>query len=341
MRFLFVGVMASICLSVPSAKAAEEPALTRLLSAAVARFPGKMTAYVKHLPSGREASVAQDEPMHALSVIKLAVLAKAYEMAEKGVLDLDARVVLKSSDLRGGSGIFQYHAPGLNPTIRDLLIQMVITSDNTATDMVLMRVGGVDELNRWLADRGFKMRMHFTMNSAFALTATALTPLAKGLPENELNAAFVSQRSGELTPSGKAAAQELGKLENWLGFCERIKDPSLWLGTTSANDMGRLLEQMETAKLASKAGSEEMMDMLKGQQAGARRIPMYIDQEYTIGHKTGDFPPCAANDVGVVYLRSGPTIMVFLSDQIRGNYGEAEVRIGEIARTVAEYFDGK
>lgn len=340
MRFLLVGVMASICLSVPAAQAAEEPGLTRLLSAAVARFPGKMTAYVKHLPSGQEASAAQDEPMHALSVIKLAVLAKAYEMVEKGALNLDARVVLKSSDLLGGSGIFQFHAPGLNPTIRDLLIQMVITSDNTATDMVLMRVGGVDELNSWLAKRGFKMRMHRTISAAFALDATFITPLAKGLSEKELNAVFVSQRSGELTLSGKAVAQELGKLD-WAGHCEKLKDPSSWLATTSAKDMGRLLEQMETAKLASKAGSEAMMDMLRVQQSGARRIPMYLDQQYSIAHKTGDYPPCAAHDVGVVYLRSGPTVMVFLTDQIRGNYGEAEARIAEIARTVADYLDGK
>ena len=48
-----------------------------------------------------------------------------------------------------------------------------------------------------------------------------------------------------------------------------------------------------------------------------------------------------ANDVGVVYLKSGATVMVFLSDQIRGNYGEAESRLADIARHVAEYFDGK
>jgi len=93
--------------------------------------------------------------------------------------------------------------------------------------------------------------------------------------------------------------------------------------------------------MASKAHSAEMMDMLKNQQAGARRIPMYLDTRYLIGHKTGDFPPCVANDAGIVYLKSGATVMVFLSDQIRGNYGEAEERIGEIARNVAEYFDGK
>jgi len=98
---------------------------------------------------------------------------------------------------------------------------------------------------------------------------------------------------------------------------------------------------MQTGELVSKAHSAQMMDMLQNQQAGARRIPMYLDTQYVIAHKTGDFPPCVANDVGVVYLKSGATVMVFLTNQIRGNYGEAEERIGGIARQIAEYFDGK
>src|SRR5207237_2285469 len=107
-------------------------------------------------------------------------------------------------------------------------------------------------------------------------------------------------------------------------------DPGNWLGSVTARAVGQLLEHMEAGTIASKDHSGEMMDMLKSQQAGARRIPMYLDTQYVIGHKTGDFPPCVANDVGVVYLKSGATVMVFLSDQIRGNYGEAESRIGDI-----------
>ena len=68
---------------------------------------------------------------------------------------------------------------------------------------------------------------------------------------------------------------------------------------------------------------------------------MYLDTQYAIGHKTGDFPPYVANDVGVVYLNKGPTVMVFLTDQIRGNYGEAEARIGAVARRLAEYLDAR
>src|SRR5438477_6142632 len=94
-----------------------DPGLSRMLSAEVARFPGKLTVYIKQLSTGKEAVAAADEPMSSMSIIKLGILAKAYQMAERGALDLDSRVVLQPSQLRGGSGIFQYHAPGLNPTL--------------------------------------------------------------------------------------------------------------------------------------------------------------------------------------------------------------------------------
>jgi beta-lactamase class A len=341
-RFVATACIALCLIGCARATAAEDPGLTKLLAAEAARFPGKLTVYVKQLTTGMEASVEPDVAMSSMSVIKLGILAKAYQMVESGALDLDGRVAMKSTDLRGGSGIFQYHTPGLNPTLRDLLWEMVITSDNTATDVMLGRVGGVDELNRWFTQRGLgAMQMQSTVAAYFARVGGIVMPRAKELSEQELNAAIVSQRSGELSAAGKTVAAELAKLEPWMGICDRFKGPSDWLGSITARSVGSLLEQMETGTVASKPHSAEMMDMLKSQLAGARRIPMYIDQQYVIAHKTGDFSPCIANDVGVVYLKSGATVMVFLSDQIRGNYGEAESRIGDIARHVAEYFDGK
>jgi beta-lactamase class A len=338
-RLALAALLAAVLLWRP-AHAADDPELSRLLVAAAGQFPGKMTAYVKHLATGRQASVGADEPMSSMSVIKLGILVKAYQMAEAKVLDLDDRVTLRTGDLRGGSGIFQFHAPGLNPTIRDLLLEMVITSDNTATEAMLARVGGVDELNRWFEGGGFgPMRMHSTIAAYFARVARIVVPEGSALDEREINAALVGQRSGELSPAGTAFALEIGQFEPWLGICARFANPDTWLGTVSARAVGRLLEKMETATLVSTTNSAEMMDMLKNQQAGARRIPMYLDTQYAIGHKTGDFPPCIANDVGVVYLKKGSTVMVFLTDQIRGNYGDAESRIGALARHVAEVLE--
>lgn len=335
-------VALGMALACPAAQAAEDPGLSRILGAAAARFPGKFTGYVKQLPAGAEASVAGDEPMSSMSVIKLGILVKAYQMAEQKTLNLDERMTMKAGDLRGGSGIFQFHGPGLNPTLRDLLWEMVITSDNTATDAMLSRVGGVDALNRWHVSSGFpRLRINFTVSAYFAHLIRLMAPSSKSLSEQEINAAMVGQRASELSAAGKGVLAELGKAGGFAALCPHLTDPGNWLGSITARETGVLIEKMETAAFATKEHSAEMMGMMKGQQAGARRIPIYLGTQYAIAHKTGDAPPCTANDVGVVYLKSGPTVMVFLTDHIRGNYGEAETRIGEVARTVAEYLDGK
>ena len=68
----------------------------------------------------------------------------------------------------------------------------------------------------------------------------------------------------------------------------------------------------------------------------ARRLPHFID--VPVGHKTGD-GGTIANDVGIIYARSGPIVVSFLGNAITGNYGEAEDRIGRFAQQLVEYFD--
>jgi hypothetical protein len=81
-----------------------------------------------------------------------------------------------------------------------------------------------------------------------------------------------------------------------------------------------------------------MIRMMRAQQSGARRLPHFLN--VPVGHKTGDFPPVLANDVGVVYARSGPIVIAFFANAIVGSYGEAEDREGRIAQLIVEYFDG-
>jgi hypothetical protein len=82
-----------------------------------------------------------------------------------------------------------------------------------------------------------------------------------------------------------------------------------------------------------------MSRVFRWQQSGSRRLPHYVD--VPVGHKTGDFPPAVANDVGVIYTRSGPVVVSFLLNAITEPYGEAEDRMGEVGRVLVEYFDGR
>lgn len=85
----------------------EKSSLTRMLEAELSRFPAKSGIYIKHLELGEEAGVLADEHFESASTIKVATMVLAYRMADAGDLDLDERVTLKLSDMRGGSGILR------------------------------------------------------------------------------------------------------------------------------------------------------------------------------------------------------------------------------------------
>jgi beta-lactamase class A len=294
---------------------AQQPAATglqRLLDGELARFPGRAGIWVKHLATGEEAGVRADESFNSASVIKLAVLALAFQMADRHELSLGDRITIEKADYRGGSGVFQFNDPGLQPTVRDVLLQMVITSDNTATDLAIKKVGGVDRVNRWIRDAGY--------GDALTLNMTV----------GDLFAKFRAMPRGT----------------NW---GEKTNtDRGYWLGAITPHATGRLIEAMQRCAvgtapapaLAEKASCADMIRMMKAQQSGERRLPHYLSLDIEVAHKTGDFPPVLANDVGIIFAHSGPIVVAFCGNEIRGSYGEAEDRIGRIAQMIVEYFDG-
>lgn len=283
--------------------------LQRLLDAEIARFPGKAGVYVKHLTTGEEAGVRADSIFNTASVIKIPVLVLAMQMADKGQLSLSDRYTITAADFRGGTGVFRYNDPGLQPTLRDVLLQMIITSDNTATDIAIGKVGGTARVNGWLVVNGYGGTIKLNMTTA------------------ELFAKYASLQ-------GEARNQKTNN------------DRSHWLGEMTPRATGKMLEAIQRCSdgnapapvIAEKASCADMMRMLRGQQAGARRLPHFLN--VPVAHKTGDFPPVLANDVGIIFTRSGPVVVSFFANAIEGPFAEAEDRIGRIAQLIVQYFDG-
>jgi beta-lactamase class A len=276
--------------------------LQSLLEAELARFPGRAGVWVKHLTTGEEAGVRADETFNSASVIKLPVLVLAFEMVDRGQLSLSERITVRAEDMRSGSGILRHFDPGLQPTFRDVLHQMVQTSDNTATDIAIAQVGGVARVNAWIQERGFAPGMKLTQTTADLFAKYGALP--QGADRNQKTNA----------------------------------DRTFWLGEMTPRATGRLLEGMERRTLGSREAGDEMIRMMRAQLAGSRRLPHFL----TVGvaHKTGDFAPVLANDVGIVYARSGPIVVSFFANEIVGPYAEAEDQIGRVAQLIVGYFDG-
>jgi len=312
-------VVALLALGLASFAMAEQSTpLHALVTRTAKEFPGTAAIWVKHLTTGETAGVRADEGLNSASVIKIPVMVMAYQMADRGEIKLDERITIRKEDTRGGSGVFRYHDAGLQPTFRDVLMQMVITSDNTATDLAIAKVGGVARVNAWLKEKGYA------------------DPSTGSGPGGGMR---LTQTTGDLfakynaLPPASQADLRTSNVRN----AKTNSDRTYWLGELTARSIGLMFEAIEQKAIASVSSCDDMLRMLRGQQAGQRRLNHYLS--VPVAHKTGDFPPVLANDVGIIYARSGPIVVSFLSNAITGNYGEAEDRIGRFAQQLVEYFD--
>jgi len=114
----------------------------------------KWGLYVKCLETGEEIALDADGTMDTMSVIKIPLMVEVFRQIEEGKFALTDRVTLADADKRPGTGVLRSLDAGLGLTVKDLLTLMIIVSDNTATDLLFAKVGGVEPVNRLMQSYG-------------------------------------------------------------------------------------------------------------------------------------------------------------------------------------------
>jgi beta-lactamase class A len=102
-----------------------------------------------------------------------------------------------------GSGILRDFQPGLQPTLRDLAMMMIIVSDNGATNLLLDRVGGPARVNATMRELGLpSIVVHRRI--AFGEIATA-GDLAEAAPGDLMRLAASLAREELISPEASRA----------------------------------------------------------------------------------------------------------------------------------------
>src|SRR5215472_5929787 len=115
---------------------------------------GVLGLAVKDINSGETFLIHGDEIMRQASSIKIAVLANLYLQAQQGKLKLTDEYIVRKEDLVSGSDIMLGLTPGFTRlTLRDLATMMVAVSDNSATNVLIGRVG-MENVNAMLDSLG-------------------------------------------------------------------------------------------------------------------------------------------------------------------------------------------
>src|SRR6266496_5444113 len=103
---------------------------------------GVLGVAIEDLTTGQKYLLHADEVFPQASSIKIAVLAELYHQAQQGKLKLTDVYTVQSSDLVPDSDIMGGLTPGVTRiTLRDLATMMVAVSDNSATNVLIDRVG--------------------------------------------------------------------------------------------------------------------------------------------------------------------------------------------------------
>ncbi|MCA1053855.1 class A beta-lactamase-related serine hydrolase [Rossellomorea aquimaris] len=85
--------------------------------------------------------INSEEKVSAASLIKLPILLQGFRQIEEGLLNPDEVISVPLPEKVGGAGILSHLSQHSKVTIHDLLTLMIIVSDNTATNLLIDRIG--------------------------------------------------------------------------------------------------------------------------------------------------------------------------------------------------------
>lgn len=103
--------------------------------------------FLLDLDNGGYVDINSNRSFSAASTIKIPILIAFFQDVDAGKIRLDEMLTLQKEMIVGGSGNMQYQTPGSKYTALDLATKMITISDNTATNMLVAKLGGQEALN--------------------------------------------------------------------------------------------------------------------------------------------------------------------------------------------------
>ena len=104
--------------------------------------------FLVDLESGTYVDINANLAFPAASTIKLPIIIAFFQDVDAGKIRLDETLTLQPQMVVGGSGDMQYKPVGTHFSVLDVATKMMTISDNTAANMLITRLGGMEALNQ-------------------------------------------------------------------------------------------------------------------------------------------------------------------------------------------------
>lgn len=277
----------------------------------------EMGISIQHIESGETTDIDATAFFPMCSVFKIPVMCEAFRQIHQGTFSLDDRWTLDTSQKNLPSGILVFLQDGLQLTVRDLLTLMIIISDNTATDMIMHRIG-VDKAEEYMRQLGLPdIHVCMTVRDIFndilgpeaadpARVVTNLTRKREAPPTNRNGRAY------ESTPNND---------------------------TSTPAEMTNLLAKICRGEVVDQAACDNMLHILLQQQLNDR-LPRLLPYGIPFAHKTGTLSGIR-NDAGILYANDNTHVAItaysrWNVDAVEGHPAEEIRRANEIDQAFGE-----
>ncbi len=114
---------------------------------------GEFAVAVRHVLTREEILINEKAVFPSASVIKVPIMVELFCRRDAGNLSLSETVLLRDADKIDGSGILKELHPGIEVTIEDLIVLMIVLSDNTATNLLIQQIG-MESVNECISHMG-------------------------------------------------------------------------------------------------------------------------------------------------------------------------------------------
>ena len=106
----------------------------------IGQEPGDWQVFIKDLKT-KDEIIINSKPGTSASLIKIWVADEVLRQVEAGIFSLEDKIVLDATNKAGGSGTLKKRPDGTQITYREALELMMVVSDNSATNILVEKVG--------------------------------------------------------------------------------------------------------------------------------------------------------------------------------------------------------
>jgi beta-lactamase class A len=294
------------------------------IEAIIRGVEGEVGVAAKHIETGEELCVNGDTYFPMASVFKVPIFVEVMGQVKEGRFALEDEVSINKADQHLGSGyLSDLDAPGIKLSIKNLINLMMMISDNSATDILLTKVGA-ENVNARLRSYGLeKITVDRTCQHLIMDAIGMDYGKYKGLPLDEVIKAYRKERKENPEAFEQASAM----------FSQVIKDQS------SPKAMNRLLEMIFKKEILDEESCNTIISVMLKCQTGERRLKGDLPGYVQVAHKTGTIGG-TVNNAGIIYLPDnlGHVVITVFTKDTEEETQELEDIIAQISRFVYDYF---